>query len=256
MRCSIGPWLSLLMLATACSSETPGRNVPVVWQLDQNLAGDEADFDTDTGYHVHLDEARLALGAVYAYSAAPSSVRAMASMQLERWFVSVAHAHGGLDAESGRKVLAELPQLTIVDPLAPEPWFSDITVAEAGTVDAVKLEFAESGPSELHGGSVFVRGQAERAGETLRFEAAVSLDAAVKARSVDLTGLNETLDTDVVLHIAVHPREWFRLCELDQLPAALADEPVQVTADTQVGRALVIGVRSPDAFSFRVDSEK
>lgn len=255
MRVSLICWSWLgVVAALACSSETVGRSVPVRWQLDQNAAGDEADFDTDTGYGVHLDEARLALGAIYAYSPASSSVRTTA--RLARWFVSTAHAHGGLDAESGRKVLAELTQRTSVDALATEPWLSDTTFAEAGRVDAVKVEYAEEPPSDLHGGAVYVRGRAERPGaEGLRFEATVALGTDAAARSIDLTGLSESLDTNSVLHLAVHPREWFRLCEFDQLQPSAADEPVRVTAGTQVARALAIGVRSPDAFGVHITDQ-
>jgi len=246
--------LGVIALVSACSSETPGRIVDVRWQFDQNLGGDNADFETETGFQVHLEDARLALGAVYAFSPAPSSTRAVA--QLRQWLLPVAHAHGGLDPETGRKVLAELPRATLVDALAEEPRRSALTTAEAGALDALKLVFADSDQPEFQGGSVFVRGQAERAGETWAFEAAVTLDAAPKVRSVDLTGLRQTLDDGALLKIGVRPREWFRLCEFAQLPATPAAERVVVTADTQVGRALVIGVRSPEAFSLSVGSDE
>ncbi|MEY4582470.1 MAG: hypothetical protein RL701_7173 [Pseudomonadota bacterium] len=262
MRClaiSVTCALAVSWIA-ACGSETAGKLVTVTWQFDQNSTGENADFTTATGYAVHLDEALLNVAAAYAY--APASATQSAVAWLSHWGVSVAHAHGGLDAESGRKVLAEWPMsegAAVVDALASNTLKLQSSSAEAGTVAAVKLELAASatGPqAQLHGGSMFVRGRAERDDVRMAFAATVALEAALEARSIDLTSLDEPLDADAVLHVAVHPAVWFQHCEFAELPTATTDDAVDVAADTQVGRALVIGVRSPEAFDFHITTNE
>ncbi|MET0387898.1 MAG: hypothetical protein ABW321_18140 [Polyangiales bacterium] len=259
MRCLFIAMFALLGLA-ACAAETPGEVVPIVWQLDRDAAGENRDFETDTGFEVHLEMAQLAVAAMYVYSPLPGSVGAIARLSELLPFGAVAHAHGGLDPETGRRVRAEHLAPLVIDLLEPEPQWLPGSEAEAGSVEAAKIVLAESGkglPADLGGGAVFVRGTARRDGaEGVPFEAAVSLPEAVNARSVDLTGLRETLAEGSVLHIAVHPRVWLRQADFSRLPAAEGGASVHATADDQVGRALAIGVRSPEAFRIHASFER
>jgi hypothetical protein len=249
---------SLLLVglwAAACGADTPGKSVRVIWQLDQANSSGLATFDTDTGFHVELEEARVGLAAAYAYGPLPDSTKATAWHWLRP--ASIAHAHGGLDPETGRKVLAELLGPTTIDVLGAQPRALPPTTAEAGALDAVKIELTPPGSEatqELHGGSVYMRGRAERDGMSARFEASVALDRALKARSIDLSGVTGSLDEGSVLHLHINPAVWLRDAQLDRLSGAGSDDVVSISADSQVGRALAIGVRSPEAFEVTVTS--
>ena len=238
------PWPLLSALFAACASETSGERVLVSWVLDQAEAADQAEFETQTGFRVELDEARVELSSVYLY--APPSARLSAFAWLERGLVSVAHAHGGIDNEKGRRVLAEWTKPMMIDALDSAPVELADTSAEGGGVDAVKLLFNE-------GVVAHVRGRAERDGEQWRFEAEVS-PAEEVTRAVELIELDEMLAESSVVHVRVRPAAWLDLCDFSQLGEG-SEDLVTVGADSQVGRALSIGVRSPNAYSVYIDEE-
>lgn len=233
-------------LCTACASETVGESVQVHWVLDQDLEAEHADFETDSGFQVHLDEARIELASVYLY--APPIARVSAIAWLERSLVSVAQAHGGVDNEKGRRVLAEWTKPTTVDALGGSPVELEETAGEGGTVDAVKLV--------LKAGVVaHVRGSAERAGKHWSFEADVS-PAEDVTRAVELIELEERLAQDSVVHVRVQPKIWLNWADFSRLASSAdADDASEVSPDNQVGRAISIGVRSPKAFRVYIAEE-
>lgn len=237
------------LLCAACTAETPGESVQVHWVLDQDERAQNTDFETDTGYRVHLDEARVDLASVYLY--APPSARLSAIAWLERSLVSVAHAHGGVDNEKGRRVLAEWTKPMNIDALAGSAVELSEAAAEGGVVDAVKLEFKK-------GTIAYVRGSAERDGKHWRFEAEVDPEDAI-ARTVELIELDETLEADTVVHVSVQPQAWLQLCDFSRLGAGTTDAEsanvVELSTSDQVGRALSIGVRSPNAFRVYLEEE-
>jgi hypothetical protein len=231
----------------ACTSETSGERVQLHWVVEQ--ATDPSDFTTSTGFQVHLDEARVELASVYLY--APPSARLSALAWLERSVVSVAHAHGGLDNEKGRRVLAELTKPLSIDALADAAVDLEETSGEGGAVDAVKLAFVD-------GAVAHVRGRANRDGYFWGFEADIDPDESV-LRTVELIELDDTLAQGSVVQISTQPKTWVDLCDFSRLGAGVEDpeavETFEIAADNQVGRALSIGVRSPDAFKVEVGEE-
>jgi hypothetical protein len=233
----------------ACTAETPGERVQLHWVLDQDMQSEHADFETQTGFKVHLDEASLELAAVYLY--APPTARLSAIAWLERSLVSVAHAHGGVDNEKGRRVLAEWTKPMDIDALGGSPVELAETAAEGGVVDAVKLQFEK-------GLIAHVRGRAERQGKHWRFEAEIKPEAEI-SRNVELIELDETLEHDSLVHVSVQPKVWLQLCDFSRLGEGAADadaaEIKQLSMDDQVGRAVSIGVRSPNAFGVYVAEE-
>jgi hypothetical protein len=242
-------WLDLVVgsiLCTACSEETPGEVVRVRWELDQSAQAERADFETRTGYRVHLDEARVELRAVYLY--APAAAHRSAIAWLEQRLISVAQAHGGLDNEKGRRVLAEWTKPMSLDVLSDSPVPLAKTDAEGGAIDAVKLQLAE-------GVIAHVRGHAERDGQRWYFETDITPNEGV-SRSVELPALDERLSEGAVVRLTVQPKVWLDLCELSRLAASgqIDDSPafMPIPADNQVGRALSIGVRSPNGFQVRI----
>jgi hypothetical protein len=218
--------------------------VRVSWEMDQALQEERADFQTATGYQVHLDEARLELKAVYLY--APAAARLSALAWLERSLVSVAHAHGGVDVEKGRRVLAEWTKPMTVDVLSDSAVRLAETDAEGGEVDAVKLQLADAAVAH-------VRGHAERDGKHWYFEADVEPSTDVQ-RHIELVDLGETLAQGSLVQVTVHPKTWLDLCEFEDLDDAGDQDSTftAVTKDDQVGRAIDIGVRSPNAFDVTI----
>lgn len=235
------------VLCGACSAETAGESVQVHWVLDQDAQSEHADFETATGFRVHLEEARIELASAYLY--APPSARLSAIAWLERSLVSVAHAHGGIDNEKGRRVLAEWSKPMNIDVLGDSPVELPETTAEGGVVDAVKLQLKE-------GVVAHVRGQAERDGKHWPFAAEVKPEEAV-TRAVELIELAQSIELGSVVHIRVQPKTWLDLCDFSHLGegGAEADATTEVSSDNQVGRALSIGVRSPSAFRVYIEEQ-
>ena len=234
------------LLCAACTSETSGERVQVSWVLDQDEEGEHAAFETQTGYRIQLEEARVELASVYLY--APPTARLSALAWLERSLVNVAHAHGGIDNEKGRRVLAEWTEQTRIDALAGAVEL-DETSAEGGTVDAVKLVLKD-------GAVAHVRGAAERDGKHWRFETDIEPSEEV-VRAVELIELDQTLEQGSAVHVRVQPKAWLDLCEFSRLGEGSTDaesaQPSDIAADDQVGRALSIGVRSPSAFAVTIE---
>lgn len=241
-------FIALAWLCLACGTETSGERVRVSWEMDQAQQEDRTDFATATGYQVHLDEARLALKAVYLYAPAAARLSAVAWFErsLERSLVSVAHAHGGVDVEKGRRVLAEWTKPMTVDVLSDSAVRLAETDAEGGEVDAVKLQLADAAVAH-------VRGHAERDGKRWYFEADVDPSDGVQ-RHIELLELGESLAEGSLVQLTVHPKTWLNLCEFDNLEEASGEDPsfTAVTKEDQVGRAIDIGVRSPNAFAVTI----
>lgn len=236
--------IMLLMLScAACSAETSGERVRVNWEMVQASQEDRSDFETATGYRVQLDEAQLELKGVYLYAPASASLSAVA--WLERQLVTVAQAHGGVDVEKGRRVLAEWTKAMSVDALSDAPVRLAETDAEGGTVDAVKLQLADGVVARVHG-------SAERDGKRWSFDAEIDPSEGVQ-RHVELLSIKESIAEGSVVQVTVHPKTWLDLCEFERLGAP-AEDAVTVPSDNQVGRALSIGVRSPNAFSVQIAS--
>jgi hypothetical protein len=248
MRSIICLWV---FSVAACGVETEGERVHVRWEVDQGSQAENADFETTTGYTVHLDEARVELKGVYLY--APASATQKAVAWFERGMVSVAYAHGGVDVEKGRRVLAEWTKPMNIDVLSDASMKLLETDAEGGTIDAVKIEFVDNAVAH-------VRGHAERDGKRWLFEGDIDPKKNVQ-RLVELLELDESLTEGSVVRLAVHPKTWLSLCEFSELGAPQdqgASDSVfmPISKDDQVGRAIDIGVRSPNAFEVEIVSGK
>ncbi|HKP58982.1 MAG TPA: hypothetical protein VJV78_19810 [Polyangiales bacterium] len=251
-------WLcwSWVVLGCACGAETEGQSIAIHWTLGADDASAEREFVTDTGWQVSLDEARVGIASVFAI--APSADKPSAVARISGLFVSVAHAHGGHDDASGRRIRAELLDVIALDVLADEPQRTAAESAEAGDIETMKFELARAKdklPAELHGKAAWVRGSAERNGTRVSFEGGVSLADDEPARRVE-TRVKLSLSEGGTLRVGVRPSEWFRSAEFDRLPEAADDEPSQITPDDQVGRAWTIGLRSPAAFDVSWDRAK
>lgn len=239
----------IVLCTAACGArETPVELVPMRWAFEPA----NPNFTTATGWEVQLDEARIGIGAEYVY--APQAEKQGALALLSHAFVSVAHAQGGLDPGNGRRVMAELLEPFVADLLAPESTAAPPVQAEVGEFDAwtVELSDAAAGLDGLHGASAYVRGQAIRGDQHIRFEAAPSFGADPTLRRIELPFHDGRLDLATVLSLSFQPAVWFAQCEFERLQPAAADEVVTATDNDEVGRALAIGMRDPESLGLTV----
>jgi hypothetical protein len=244
-------WLACtILLCWACGGETAGESIVVRWTVEAaDRDDDDRSFVTDTGWQVTLDEARLAIESMRAIAPDQGSVDAVA--QLARWMVPVAHAHGGHDEATGRRISAEWIEAFVVDALARDRQALGGYGAEAGSVDLLKLALARVKtriPEELDGFRAYVRGTAERDGESIAFAGGLDFADGESARRVEVPVRFE-LSEGGTLVLDVHASEWLREADFSRLPEAEQDAPREITPSTQVGRAWAIGIRSPAAFS-------
>ncbi|HKU40344.1 MAG TPA: hypothetical protein VJR89_19420 [Polyangiales bacterium] len=232
-------WLWVALLFCCACTDTEGQLVAMHWSVGGDPA--EREFTTDTGWQVTLEEAHAALESLFAI--APTRAEPGAVARLSRWLVPVARAHGGHDDAMGRRVRTELLDVGPVDALA-EPPRSEVESAEAGRVETLKIELARSKelPSDAHGLTAYVRGTAERDGQRVEFSGGVLLADDEAARRIEAR-VGFELGEGGTLHVTLRPSEWFRQAEFERLP-----EGGEISLDNQVGRALQIGVRSPDAY--------
>jgi hypothetical protein len=240
-----------LLILGGCASGTEGRIVQVHLALQAESEADRAPgvFETDTGWEVRLDRADLALSAIYAF--APEREPSVMA-RVSRWIVPVAHAHGGHDPLSGKRVRAELVEPLAIDLLADEPRDLGTIEAEAGPVDALAVDIAEPASpltDELDGHQAWVSGEARRGDELVRFEGGLKISDRDLTRRIETNVADLELDDGDALVISIRPSVWLRAAEFDRLATTADDEPRVITPETQVGRAWFIGVRSPAAFS-------
>jgi len=240
----------------ACSADTGGREVDMRFIFAQGDDALGAEFDTATGWHVKLDEARLALESIYVYGADPQEALAR---QLLRLWGPVAHAHGGHDPVTGRPIRAELLDPPVLDLLDAQTQRLPLQAAEAGAVETIKFLIAKPKaplPQELHGGQAYVRGSAERDDQRVEFTGTIMIsDDEEPARRVERSKLHAELDEGTSIRVSVRPSVWFQEAEFDRLEGDHADGPVEISAANQVGRAWAVAVRSPDAFTIAFGKE-
>jgi hypothetical protein len=247
MRTSRYACVALAALAMACGGETAGEVVTI--ELALKSAPSEGDsvseLETDTGYAVELEEASIRLGPIFAFAPEPMARTKPTLWQtLGEGFVSVAHAHGGVDLVSGRTVRAEWLEPVTLDALDTETVVLGEVEAEQGVVDALTLELAREASE---GAQVSVRGSATRDTAALSFEGSLTLGDDAQDRRVELVHEHIELTDGGRLTIIVHPDVWLR--DADFARAPVDDGTSSLEPESQPGRAFQIGARSPAAFS-------
>lgn len=242
--------LSLLIACAAlcaCGGETAGRVIDIHLRVQPEAEpGRElGEFTTDTGWEVELDEATLAIGSMYAFAPA-SGPGAMA--WLSDLLVPVAHAHGGFDPASGLRARAELLEPVAIDLLAADGQELSDVEAEAGALAKLALDIAKPDadlPEAVHGHQAWVAGEATRGAERVRFEGGLDIpDEGLKRRiETEVEGIE--LEDGGTLVLSLRPSRWLHDANFDRLAAPAEGEPAEITRESQVGRAWLIGARSP-----------
>jgi hypothetical protein len=247
MRTSRFACAVLAMMAMACGGDTAGEVIAIEIALKSapSRRDSVSEFETDTGYAVALEAASIRLGPIFAFAPDPMA-RAKTPLwdTLGQGFVSVAHAHGGVDLVSGRIVRAEWLEPVTLDVLATDDVVLGEIEAERGVVDAVTLELARAAAK---GAQVRVRGSATREDEKVAFEGSLTLGDDPLDRRIELVREHIELTDGGRLTVVVHPDVW--LDDADLARATVTDGTWTLTPESQPGRALHIGTRSPAAFS-------
>lgn len=234
---------------------TAGTGRPIV---DAEIAfggtPDAARFVTGRGWTVTLDEARIVLGPVHAL--APRDELAMRPSALLEGAAallplpSVARAHSGLGVLDGRTVRLEFLEQVAVDALAAERQVFP-TPAELGASDELFLGLqppVDRHVEALRGFHAFVRGAAEKDGETVRFEGGLTLGESEAERRVTTVAFAADFEPGCRLDLEVDPRPWLDGVDFDQVGVP-GDEVHELALDGQAHAAWRIGARRSNAYA-------
>ncbi|MGB8332064.1 MAG: hypothetical protein WCE62_18200 [Polyangiales bacterium] len=240
-------------LAAACG-ETEGQVVTVEVALE--APGSPGSFTTTTGWEVHLEEARIAIGPLFAF--APRFEGGVVAA-LRSFLMPKAHAHGGTDPLNGRRVRAEwLPQVPF-DALATDPLVLGTIEAESGAVDAVTVTLNPPDPGNattMHDHHFWVRGEATKDGATIRFEGGLDIPDEGLSRRVENIPIDASLDEGGRWTVTVRASEWFQDAQFDRLTQQNAEGVFLITPESQVRSAWLLGARSMRAYAARFDLEE
>jgi hypothetical protein len=169
---------ALVSLAAAhCGDDSTGRSRITV---DALVRGSDPTLTTSTGWRVTISEARIVLGPLRWYEGTALFGRSLFERLLG---VSVAYAHPGHYVAG--EALADITTRRVVDLLRPGgtalPQGNGVTgLAQSAYIELRTAEPALADAAGLHGGTLYVRGEATRDGRTVRFDCAPELTLGVR----------------------------------------------------------------------------
>lgn len=255
--------LSIVLLSSCCSAallamacgETEGQVVTIDVALETSDSG--TSFITNTGWEVHLDEARIALGPLFAFA---PRFEGGTMATLRTFLFPVAYAHGGTDPLNGRRVRAEwLTQVAFDATPGADPSVLGSIEAESGQVDAVTVTLDPpnvSNASDMHDHHLWARGEASKDGRSIRFEGGIDIPDEGLSRRVEDIPIDGILEQGGRWTITVRPEEWFQDADFDRLTEQNADGVHLITATSQVRNAWFLGARSSRAYAARFELEE
>lgn len=264
------------LLSTACGQDAGTGGKPVSFDLQLASEPREAEslerFETSLGWTVELEEAHIALGAVYLYEL-PGGVAAVSphnprSLPVQVWdyLVPSAHAHPGDGHFNGGAVRGEWLGQTNFDALSLEPVSMPQQPGVRGPVRSLSIlldpprESLGAEADELRGYHAYVVGVASKGAVVVPFEGGLSIPDEGTQRRVDGVPVDAMLEDGVTVRISVHPDEWFAEANFERLlteaDGTTPREPNDdgryvIVEDNQVRSAWFIGARSANAFSVR-----
>lgn len=244
--------VAFALLVFAACGETDGEVVTIDVALE--AAGTPASFTTDTGWTIELEEARIALGPLYAF--APRTEGDAVAM-LRAFFVSVARAHGGTDPLNGRRVRAEWLRQVAFDAMSEETVELGAIEAEAGVVETVSVTLnppASENASSMSGHHLYARGVATRAEQVVPFEGGLDIADEGLSRRVENIPLDAFLDDGGRWVITIDASAWFEGAQFDRLTQQ-EDGVYVITPESQVRGAWLLAARNTRAYSARFDLE-
>lgn len=263
---------TLLLLTLALTSVsfvgcgvTPGRAITMTF----HAVGDAADFVTATGWTVHLTEARLVVGPVYALAPGIMTTRAD---ELRQLLSPVAYAHGGHDDYASLQVRAEWLDQTVVDLLAAEPVLLGEAHGTAGSAEYATLHLEPpSAMSELvHGHEAWIAGTATMGTDVIAFEGGLEIPQTALGNVIEGVAIEQdgvvspafpTFDDDGDMRVTVHVRgqaangaslgspSWLDQAHFERLAVPAAGDVRVLDATTQPYQAWLLAARNADSFS-------
>lgn len=207
-------------------------------------------------WEIELHEAKVVVGAMYAFGPPRFSTRLFRELIVGRAF-----AHAGEDNLNGRPALAEIREQIVVDALAPQPSSPRFTYAEVGPVEQVAVYLDDprgelagvNGPTRGH--LAWVSGVARRDGMEITFEGGLDLEKTLLHRRVDSiairtqSGAEGYLEDGARLRVGVRAGRWLRDVDFDRhLEVADVRTPMRPSAPSQFHVAFQFGLKSADAF--------
>jgi hypothetical protein len=243
----------LVLLAAACG-ETEGEIVTIEVALEAPAS--PSTFTTSTGWEVRLDEARVAIGPLFAFA---PRFEGGAVAALRSFFMPRARAHGGTDPLNGRRVRAEwLGQVAFDATPGADPVVLGVIEAESGEVDAVTVTLNPPEPDHaatLHDHHFWVRGEATKDGETIPFEGGLDIPDEGLSRRVESIPIDAFLDQGGRWTVTVRATEWLQDALFDRLTEQNGEGVFVITPESQVRGAWLLGARSTRAYAARFELE-
>ena len=175
----VAPLLGALasLAAAHCGDDSTGRSRITV---DALVRGTDPTLTTSTGWQVTIGEARIVLGPLRWYEGTALFGRTLFDRLLG---VSVAWAHPGHYVAG--EALADITARRVVDLLRPGgtplPQGNGVTgLVQSAAIELRPAEASLAEADTLHGGTLYVRGEATRDGRTVRFDCAPALTHVVQ----------------------------------------------------------------------------
>lgn len=257
---------ALVATSFAACGVTPGRAITMTFHAQGDAS---PDFVTSTGWTVHLTQAHLVMGPVYAL--APGTMTARAS-QLRQLFLPVAFAHGGHDDYASLVVRAEWLDQAVVDLLAPDPVLLGEADGTAGSAEytTVHLEAPTAMSDVVMGHEAYVAGTATMGTMTIEFEGGLdipqtTLGNLIEGVAIEQTGISPPsypqFDTSGDMLITVHVRglatdavhagapSWFDQAHFERLPVPTTGTVRTIDSATQPYQAWLLAARDSDSFT-------
>lgn len=244
--------LAITATSFAACGNTPGRAIAVTF----TAVGDASDFDTASGWRVHLTEARLSIGPIYVLAPAIQTARLE---QLRALVLPLAHAHGGHDDYAALAVRAEWLDGAIVDLLAPEVVLGEGD-GTAGLAEYTTVELATptdaSGPT--HGHVAWVSGTAApiTGGAPIAFEGGLDVTPDAIGSAVESIASTFTMSTGGTFALTIHAAgrgadapSWLEEAHFDRLAVPTTGTVRTLAPGTQPYVAWYLAARDANAFT-------
>jgi len=250
-----------LTVLSCGASDTSGLPVSVDMRVEPIVQGDHSltDFVLDSGWSVHLDEARVVLGPVYLR--APRRT----AMSFWRALLPRVHAHSGhAQTLTEGQVLGEFLRPVAIDALSEEPIRLGSVAVEAGRLERLSVVLSPAGSrGDAHGQTAFIRGWADRDAERVEFECGLAieqdtdetpenLEARRRIDQITLHHAPQVREGDTLV-LEIHPWRWLERVDFDALVGL--NDPCP-SAQSAFVLQWYLGIRRPEAFGATLISKE
>lgn len=241
----------------------PAKRVVLRTAITADAAA-SSQFTTNFGWKVTLDQAAVAVGAVYYFNGTPAfTMRERSPTLLQRFgalFEGTAHAHPG-HYQAG-DALGQMLTASSYDLESRAPGQLADGEGVTGTFRSARFVYASSttGPAAAVLGThvAVARGVAEKADGTTPAPIHFSVfadynDVAAQTTSGQVDGCTFTeteVTGDGTVTIVVSPNVWFNVVDFTDVAPGTAEAPTPIALGTRAGVGFVNGLTQLDAYNF------